>query len=1122
MQQRADTLGERPGRLPETTAVCVHDVFSARARRAPQATAVLVTPAAGSAAGHVPQLTFAELDALSNQFAHQLAQLGLRPEDRIAVCLEPSSALAVALLGIMKAGAAYVPLDSRYPAERLRHLLDDSGARAVVADTGTEPVLPATEAATILLDERFTQLAGLPSAPPATVVCPDGVACVIYTSGSTGVPKGVMITHRGLVNLARAAADEFGLGPDDRFLQLASISFSAALEEIFPALLSGATLVMGGYGRALPSVPHFLEVLERHQVTGFEITTPYWHQLVDELEEDGGRLPGSLRFVVMGGDRVHPDRVLAWRRHGVPLIHVYGPTESTATATYHHSAKTAQRADGLLPIGTAIEGATVHVLGPAMTQVPPGEPGEVFVGGAALARGYLGSPAKTAERFVPDPFGQPSARLYRTGDLARRLPDGQLQFLGRTDNQIKIRGVRVEPGEVEAALRRHPQVAQAVVTLYRDPASPDGDRLVAHLVPAVKLARDEADTLPDRVRRHLDERLPAHLIPTEFALIDAVPLTAHGKIDYAALPAITGRRGSTAETAVDPLDGTAAELADIWASVIGVDAVHGDDSFTDLGGNSLQAARVIARVRRRYGVRVSPADLLGGAMLRRFAVLVEERQRTSDTASPDEAGSLGFWSQRRTVVERSLAARADSRRASPISVSQQGLWVLSRLAPDVPLYNEAWQCRLSGPLDRAAFTRALTVVAERHEALRTTFGDLAGEPVQYVSPEPTHTLRFADVAQEPDQGEALCAKEVRTPLDPVTGPVLRVLVLSHSPAEHTAVFTAHHLIFDGMSKEIVIDELGRLYAAFRGGATDPLPEPPDQYADFALWQRAHLKGAELDRLLAHWRARLTQSPAPPAPLRTDRPLAPAARHDGGRLEHTLPAEVRAAVADLARRQGATPFMILLSVFYGLLHQRTGIGDLTVGTPMANRLAPGSDRVVGYFSNTVVLRTGVRGEDSFQELLARVREVCLDAYAHQALPFDTLVERLRPPREGGRTPLFQSIFAFEDESALERTVGDLRLSRFRSLPTGYAKFELGWVVTDRDGTLQIAATYRSDLFDAATVRGLLDQYEQLLLRFLAQPGSVICPEQRRSAARPLLPDERHPVVSAPTAQRTETS
>lgn len=1071
--------------LPAVRADSVHGIFEQRVHESPGSVAVRCEGVS---------LTFGELDLLANRLAHRLARLGVGAQSCVGVCAEPSPELAVAILGVLKAGASYVPLDPHYPQERLGYLLKDSGADALIVQSALGDPLGDVGAPVLRLDDRWQALADEPVHPPALDLSGDGAACMIYTSGSTGSPKGVIVTHRGLVNLAEAAADEFGLRPGDRFLQLASIGFSAVLEEFFPPLLRGATVVLAGYRRALPSVPHFLELLEHERINGFEITTSYWHQLVDELVCSGAALPASVRFVVMGGDRSRPDAVLAWRRTGVPLIHVYGPTEATATASYHHSEKEAADPLGLLPIGRALARTRIHLLDSGMRPVEPGEVGEIYVGGASLARGYHGAPAMTAQRFLPDPFGGDGGRLYRTGDLGRQLPDGALEFLGRIDNQIKIRGFRIEPAEIEAALQRHPEVGQALVRLSADRS--DDKHLVAHI-------RRAAGTRPEAagLREHLGAILPAHMIPARFVLHDEIPLTSHGKVDFAELERLAEDQ-SDPRVRVLPKAGTEAELAEIWAGVLKRDAVGATDEFLVLGGNSLQAARIVAEARRRFGVGIVLNDVLDERTVTALAAKVDRLRKealpsgaaTAERTAQAEEDEQRRWIDKRRALEQALAPRSGEPRTAVVSLSQQNLWILSRANPGLPLYNESWQCRLRGPLDRAAFDYALAELAHRHETLRTRFGMVGGQAVQFVDepdsiPAHHHDLTELPAEEREQAARALRDAVVRTPLDPRRQPLLELHVFKIAEEEHLLLVHVHHLIFDGISQEVFLADLATLYRAHRTGSCDNLPELTFQYGDFALWQRDHLKGDTLEHLLGYWREQLADPPAP-VELPTDRPYPATEDHDGAKVLLPLPAALRDRVRAFARQENVTPYMVLLTALVVQLHRRSGQRDLCVGTPAANRLRSGIDGLIGCFINSLPLRFTLDGALSHRQVLQQVRSTSLGALEHQALPFDRLVQELRPERHPGRSPYFQVWFATEDETVLPRQSAGLTFTDFQGmtteLSTGTAKSDLSWIVIDRGDGLLLSMAYRTSLFDESTIRDMAVEYRTTLEDIVSQP------------------------------------
>lgn len=1043
----------------------VHEVFERLAGDAPDATAVV---------SENEELTYARLDELADRFADRLTELGVGRETRVGICAPPSLDLAVAILGVLKAGGAYVPLDPEHPAERMKYLVDDAAPRVLVASLDLTDRLPDAGVSAVPLVVLEEIHAHGPATPRTRVrLTPDDVACVIYTSGSTGSPKGVLVTHRGLVNLAEAATAEFGLRPGDRFLQLSSLTFSAFLEEFFPPLLCGATLVLEGYERAMPTIPAFLRLLAEQRIAGFEITAAYWHQLVEELTATGTRLPDSVRFVVLGCERPIGARVLEWRTFGVPLIHVYGPTETTATASYHHSGREVADPAGHVPIGRAIGNTRIHLLDRALRPVPPGAIGEVCIGGASLARGYLGAPARTAERFVPDPFGAPGARLYRTGDRARELPDGNLDFLGRVDAQIKLRGFRIEPGEVELALQQHPDVDQALVVV-RD------DQLVAYVMTGGSRPLDRP-----ALREHLRALLPEYMVPGAFAVIDEIPLTVHGKIDRAALPAI-GRSERMGEGAAQPpTRPLERDLAALWADVLGVEAVGVTDDLFDLGGNSLHGTRIASLVRRRLGVELTVRQLFDTRTVAGLADAIEQHRLVDGAdVDVDVDGGARYWRARRTAVEETLGA-------SLVSVSQQSLWLLSRVRPDLPLYSEAWQCRLTGQLDPVRFRAAVAETMRRHEVLRVRFDFVDGQPVQLVGADAEPPLHWHDLSDRAPQAAVVEAARIRhedlaEPFAPARRPLFRIHLFRLAPDEHLMVFNAHHLIFDGWSVEVLLDELAAHYHGWSR------PAPALQYAEFALWQQTHLRGAVLETLTGYWRDTLADAPSPlTLPM-----AAPVDERDlsGARLTVELP---KTATDAMERDEGVTPFMVHLAVLFALLHQYTEESDICIGSPVANRSAPHVETLLGFFVNVLVLRARVSGAMSRRELLRQVRQICLDAYERAELPFDKVVEQLRPPRIPGRNPYFEVIFAY-DKAPGRDLGGGLTVDEFEMLSTRTAKFELSVLLTDHGDRRVLALDYRTARYTEATARELCAAYAAELAAFAETPDAPLRPVAAQEA------------------------
>ncbi|MEV0388557.1 amino acid adenylation domain-containing protein [Nonomuraea sp. NPDC050643] len=991
------------------------------------------TPGAVAVVDPSGELTYAELAARVNAVAAHLAGLGCGPGQRVGVMLGHSADLLVALLAVLKTGAAYVPLEEGYPRARLEFIRSDAAIGHVVTDLG-----PGSEDA-----------APGPFGPAGA----DDVACVLYTSGSTGTPKGAQITHRGLSNLAHAAGEEFGLGPGDRFLMLASAAFSASLEELFPPLLRGATVVFPPDRAALSSVDALLEVVEEYGVTALITQTALWHVLVDHLTETRRSLPSPVRLVGVSGERMLEESFARWRSLGVPLVHIYGPTETTATATYCTVPAGDGHAYATPPIGRAILNTRLYVTDERMEPVPPGRPGELYVGGGSLARGYLGRPGLTAERFVPDPFsGLPGALLYRTGDLVEELPDGQLRFLGRVDGQIKIRGHRIEPGEVEAALVRHPAVRQAVAVARED--VPGQRRLVGYVVAA------PGSVTPAGLRRFLGDRLPAALVPSAFVRLDALPLTVHRKVDKAALPAPPAdRRELPAEfvPAGSPLE---KELCELWAELLGLDAVGVTDDFLELGGDSLLGSRMVGRILARHHVRVTPRHLFEERTVRGLAALIE-------------------------TLPRHAPGRVEpATRPAPASPAQQGLWLLSRLLPGSPVNNSPWQCRLRGPLDPATLRAAMEEVTRRHEVLACAYPAIDGEPTQVASGPPE--WREADLSGRPgavDEARRLALALARRPFDVAAGPLLRFLLIRFADDDHLLVCNVHHLIIDVRSLELLLHDLAAVYESLRHGRPRP-PVPAPRFADLSVrLTRAQAEPAFQDGL-EHWAERL--SGLEPLRLPTDPPDRPRPGYDGGVHEFRLPARLFDGARALGRRHRASTFMVLLAAYVAWLHRWTGARDVAVVTPLAGRTLPEAEEVIGMFIVTAALRTRVEGDLTFGALVDRVRASALAAFEHQDVPIERVVERLR----AGRKNLFRVLFAVQREASHEVRWPGVTVGPVEDVPTGTARLDLSLIFIERRDGVAGRVEYRDAVLDEAAAVRIKDDYLAVLEAVLADPGRTV--------------------------------
>src|SRR4051812_7433200 len=948
----------------------------------------------------------------------------------------------------------------------------DAGLAAVRAEEPGEAPRPA--GVSVLGLTEACAAAGEP--PPDAWAGPESAAYVMYTSGSTGRPKGVVVTHRNVVRLVRDT-DYMRFGADEVFLQLAAVSFDLATLEIWGPLVHGGTLVLPDAG--VLSLDEVGRTIEQQGVTALWLTAGLFHRMVDEA------LPylRGVRQLLAGGDVLSPahvSRALA----GLPgcrLIDGYGPTENTTFTCCH---TVAEPPDGAVPVGRPIRNTWVQVVDRRLRAVPIGTPGELCAGGDGLARGYLGRPDLTAERFVPDPFAaEPGSRLYRTGDLVRWRPDGAVDFLGRLDRQVKIRGFRVEPDEVEQALGRHPGVAACAVAARRARA---GDhQWVAYVAAAGEPAPGAAE-----LRAFLERQLPAPLVPAHFVGLESLPLTANGKLDRAALP-----EPPAAEPAGGPAPRRPVEdiLAGIWCEILGRERVSPRDDFFALGGHSLALMQVAARVRGALGVELPLRAFFAATTLAGLAARVERESAEAVPLPP--------------------LRRAGHGRPAPLSFAQRRLWLLDQLAPGEATYNMPFVVELRGPLDAAALAAALAGVAGRHESLRTTFPATGGEPAQVVAgdlPAPL-VVDLTGLPPERRQAEAdrRAAEEARRPFDLARGPLVRALLLrlspAEAPAEHRLVLVLHHIVADGWSLDVLFRELGALYEAIGRGVAPALPDLPVQYSDYALWQREGLRGEALDRLLAYWRPRLRGMPPLEMPTDHPRTAAPGAR--GGERSRPVPPELLAALRALARREGATFYMVLLAAVQTLLHRYTGQADFGVGTPVANREVPEVEGLIGFFTNTLVLRAAAGDRLPWRALLAAAREAALGAYAHQAAPFELLVEELQPERDLARSPLFQAMLTVVEAPQTPRLPG--LETAVLTLGTGTAKFELGFSVIA--GTAGVE--YRAGLFEAATIERLLDHWLSLLHGLAAAPETPL-------ADLPLLTAEERRQLQAWNATAVE--
>ncbi|HEY0604518.1 MAG TPA: amino acid adenylation domain-containing protein, partial [Herpetosiphonaceae bacterium] len=1043
----------------------IHQLFEAQAARTPAATAVIFEE---------QQLTYGELNARANRLAHYLRARGVGPEVRVGLCVERSLDLIVGLLGILKAGGAYVPLDPSYPAQRLALMLADTQAPLILTQQAIydaqrslfaaipEEVNPAftgdhqasaINPAVVCLDSDWAAIAEESEANPDSAVGGDSLAYVMYTSGSTGLPKGVSVTHRNVIRLV-SSPNYARLSVDDVFLQFAPISFDAATLEVWGALLNGARLVV--FPAGTPSLAELGQALERYQVTILWLTAGLFHQMVDS-QLDSLR---SVRQLLAGGDVLsvpHVQKVLR-TLDGCQLINGYGPTENT-TFTCCYPMRHVEQIGLSVPIGRPITNTRVYVLDRHLNPVPIGVPGELYAGGDGVGRGYLNRPDLTAERFVPDPFGERGGRLYKTGDLVRYQPDGNIEFLGRRDAQVKLRGYRIELGEIEAVLLRHPAVRECAVLVRED--VPGDRRLVAYVVengePSTKNQEPEeqaSTTPPPRLpqprqkpaevwgrgpggeglipalRAFVQAELPAYMVPSAFVVLDALPLSPNGKLERRALPAPDAARSPLDDSFVAPQSPIEEVLAGIWAGVLRLERAGIHDNFFALGGHSLLATQVISRIRDAFQVELPLRVLFEAPTVAQLAERIVAVQRDAQGLLPPPIQPV---------------ARDE---ALPLSFAQQRLWFLDQLEPDSATYNIPAAWRLHGPLDVAALEQSLTTIVERHEALRTIFTTTAdGQPVQVIAPPQPVPLPLIDLHPEGTRLPAseredvvlrLAGTEARQPFDLARGPLIRATLLRLAETDHVLLLTMHHIVSDGWSMEVFARELVPIYTALIAGMPASLAQLPIQYADYAVWQRDWLSGAVLEAQLAYWRRQLAGLPVLELPTDRSRPALPTFR--GARQTFALPAALSKELTALSQREGVTLFMTLLAAWQVLLDRYSGQHDIVVGTPIANRTQEETEHLIGFFVNTLVLRADLSGNPTFRDVLHRVRETALGAYAHQDLPFEQVVDALQPERDLSRHPLFQVMFTLQNVPMVSLELPSLVLN---PLPIEYetTKFDL---------------------------------------------------------------------------------
>ncbi|MGW6422136.1 amino acid adenylation domain-containing protein [Nocardia sp. NPDC055053] len=1047
--ERAGFLRAGHGTRTPVPAVTLPELFLGHARRTPDAVAVVC--------GSV-ELTYAELAVRTQRLARRLIRAGIGPEDRVAILLDRSPDLVVAILGVLRSGAAYVPIDPDYPADRIQFVLGDSAPAAVI--TGAEyagRVNPGLRCFTVAEEPEYGPDDQLePIARPD----PDHAAYIIYTSGSTGTPKGVVVSHRSVAALFAAARPLLDFGPDDVWTLFHSAAFDFSVWELWGPLLHGGRLIV--VPREVTRSPgEFLDLLAEHQVTVLNQTPSAFAELA-RADADRGGTPLALRRIIFGGEALEPARLAGWyRRHADDsprLVNMYGITETTVHVT-HLRLDATDTTGTASTIGRGLPGLDVYVLDTALRPVPDGVEGEIYVGGTQLARGYLGRPGLTAARFVADPFGAPGQRLYRSGDLARRTPDGLLEYTGRADDQVKIRGFRVEPGEIAAALTAHPDIAQCAVVARDD--RPGGTYLAGYVV------GHSPD--PAALRSHLRELLPEYMIPAAFVALDRLPLTGNGKLDRRALPAPDFGDGTGGR-----MPGTETErvLAELFAEVLGHDTarIGADDSFFTLGGHSLLATRLVSRVRNRLGREISARSIFDHPTVAALAATIDDTATgTRPSPQPRQAGLTRI----------------------PLSFAQQRLWFLHCFEGPTPHYNIPFVLRISGPLDVAALRASLADVLARHDSLRTVIGTDAQGPLQRIldPDECRPKLEVHDIAA--DRLDVALGDAAGHPFELDRElPIRFRLWRCDSDGEYALSVVLHHIAGDGWSTGVLLDDIAIAYRAHRAGRAPALAPLPVHYADYTMWQRELLGADDDPASLAATQIRYWQDTldgiGDELALPTDRPRLRQPSYRGRAVRASVGASTAAGLRELAHDLGASEFMIVQAAVAVTLAKLGAGTDIPLGTPIAGRTDDALTGLVGFFVNTLVVRNDVAGNPTLRAVAARSRDAVLGGLEHQDVPFERLVEALNPERSPARHPLFQAMVTYDDAPGPVDLDGVRARLVVPELPV--AKFDLSFRFTARPGHtgLDIEIGYSTDLFDAATATSMLDKLLRVLDVMAAAP------------------------------------
>ncbi|UOY05743.1 amino acid adenylation domain-containing protein [Muricauda sp. SCSIO 64092] len=1017
------------------------DLFEEQVQNSPQAIAVEFDE---------NQMSYQELNRRANQLAHYLIKKGVSSNDLVGVCVERSFELIIGILGILKSGAAYVPIDPEYPQDRISYIVKDTSAKVILCDGKSRRLLmdSSTGADLLNLENQYVEIEKESGTNPSLPIQNTNLIYSIYTSGSTGIPKGSLVQHKGLTNLVNWYVQEFEFSENSHFLLSSSINFDLTQKNVFAPIISGGRLCISSF--AYNDFDQLIDVVEKFEITNINCTPSVFYGFVDHREEEEMKKLSSLEYVVLGGEPISFSNLQEWYTNPfnkAKVVNSYGPTECSDVVSYFIIDYDADKEMRSIPIGKPIYNTELYILDSDHMQLPMGVQGELFIGGECVGSGYLNRPDLTASKFVPNPFsGVEGDLMYRTGDLARWLPDGNIEFIGRADHQVKIRGYRIELGEIESVLSQEDQISSSCVLVHTDENG--SKRLVGYVVADGDLDRTE-------LQKSLKQQLPDYMVPTIWVELDGMPLTANGKIDRASLP-LPDQSSLSTRAYVGPRTETEESLAAIWQELLGVDRIGVLDNFFELGGHSLLATRLVSMVRRQMDVDLAIRDVFVHPTI-------------SELGGHISGHSTGVLLPSIVPYDRSGMDRV------PLSYSQERLWFIDQLQGSLE-YHIPFVLRLEGTLDRTLLADSLREIVSRHEVLRTVILSDEGVGHQEVLPSEDWALEYYDAVERSDV-EGYLSLFLSRAFDLSKDYMLRVGLYRLGEAEHILAGAFHHIASDGWSNAILINEFVALYGSKKSGLPHGLPALGIQYSDYALWQREHISGSFLEEQLSYWEGHLKDVSALILP--TDRPRSPQVDSSGGSLSFELPPDLSASIHGRCQEEGVTLFMFLLAAFKVLLYRYSGQNDICVGTSVANRTQQELEGLIGFFVNTLALRSDVSGNTAFRSFLSQVKRTTLDAYEHQHAPFEKIVDRTVKTRDMATSPLFQVMFVLQNTPEEREIVMEGLSINLMENHDGIAKIDIAFNVNETAENLQLVIEYRSSLFDRSTMERMASHYRELL-------------------------------------------